>query len=59
MSKNETPPFITPLAVPERLRKDGWWLTEGAPAEKPSGNRLIMIEKRHLREEQQWTQPIP
>ncbi|PDT17781.1 hypothetical protein CO670_06340 [Rhizobium sp. J15] len=59
MSKNDIPPFITPPAVPECLRKDGWWLTERLSVEGTSGNRLIVTEKRHLREEQQWTQPTP
>jgi hypothetical protein len=62
MSKNDTPPCIT--AVPDRLRKDGWWLTEasgrrGTPAAMNPVDMLIVTEKRHLREEQQWIQPIP
>ncbi|NKL27972.1 hypothetical protein ELI49_33580 [Rhizobium ruizarguesonis] len=62
MSKNDIPPRITPSAVPDRLRNDGWWLTETcrpqrAPFEEVSISMLIVIEGRHLREDQQWTLP--
>ncbi|WP_167377212.1 MULTISPECIES: hypothetical protein [Rhizobium] len=56
MSKNDTPPRLTSPTLPDRLRKDGWWLTE-VPIEARLGNTLIMIENRHPQEEQQWTQP--
>ncbi|RUM13757.1 hypothetical protein EFB14_09830 [Rhizobium fabae] len=64
MSKNDTPPRITPSAVPDRLRKDGWWLIEtrqprGALSEGISASMRIVMERRHLREDQQWTQPTP
>jgi len=51
MSKNDIPPRFTPPALPDRLRNDGWWLTEtGGPqgAEKVSMIMLIVIEKLHL-----------
>ncbi|RWY72378.1 hypothetical protein EHI46_15730 [Rhizobium leguminosarum] len=62
MSKDPIPPGVTPPALPDRLRNDGWWLTEaGWPREAASNaspvDMLIVIEKRHLREEHQWTQP--
>ncbi|TAV61234.1 hypothetical protein ELH73_33870 [Rhizobium leguminosarum] len=62
MSKNDIPPRVTPPVLPDRLRNDGWWLTEaGWPRETASKggplDMLIVIEKRHLREEHQWTQP--
>ncbi|TAU72084.1 hypothetical protein ELI30_31805 (plasmid) [Rhizobium leguminosarum] len=62
MSKNDIPPRVTPTALPDRLRNDGWWLTEAGwrreTASKGSPiNMLIVIEKRHLREEHQWAQP--
>ncbi|WP_081525789.1 hypothetical protein [Rhizobium sp. CCGE 510] len=63
MSKNDMPPRVTPPILPDRLRKDGWWLTEtcgtqGPPSQAGSAVMLVMIEKPHLREEQQWTQQI-
>ncbi|AUW48280.1 hypothetical protein CUJ84_pRLN5000259 (plasmid) [Rhizobium leguminosarum] len=62
MSENDIPPRATPSALPDRLRNDGWWLTEagwprGIRAEEISVSMLIVIEKWHLREERQWTQP--
>ncbi|PDT04264.1 hypothetical protein CO666_10310 [Rhizobium chutanense] len=64
MSKNDIPPCGTPPALPDSLRNDGWWLAAssgrpGTPAVVNPVYRLILIEKPHLREEQQWTQPIP
>ncbi|RUM20046.1 hypothetical protein EFQ99_30300 [Rhizobium vallis] len=64
MSKNDIPPHITLPAVPDSLRNDGWWLAEasgrqGIPAEANPVDMFIPTEKRHLREEQQWIQPIP
>ncbi|TBY78769.1 hypothetical protein E0H32_23330 [Rhizobium leguminosarum bv. viciae] len=62
MSKNDIPPRVTPPVLPDRLRNDGWWLAEaswprGAVSEETPATMLIVIEKRHLREERQWTQP--
>ncbi|TBY76611.1 hypothetical protein E0H51_13275 [Rhizobium leguminosarum bv. viciae] len=64
MSKNDIPPRVTPPVLPDRLRNDGWWLAEaswprGTASEEPPATMLIVIEKRHLREERQWTQPTP
>ncbi|MDC9836466.1 hypothetical protein [Rhizobium binxianense] len=64
MSKNDIPPHVTPPALPDSLRNDGWWLAtasgrQGTPAAVDPVDTLILIEKPHLREEQQWTQPIP
>jgi hypothetical protein len=59
MSKNDIPLRFTPPALPDRLRNDGWWLTETdgpQAAEKVSVIMLVVIEIRHL-EEQLWTQP--
>ncbi|NKM05485.1 hypothetical protein GFM29_16905 [Rhizobium leguminosarum bv. viciae] len=62
MSKNDIPPRVTPPVFPDRLRNDGWWLTEASwsretASEETPATMLIVIEKRHLREEHQWTQP--
>ncbi|RXT19711.1 hypothetical protein B5P46_25780 [Rhizobium leguminosarum] len=62
MSKNDIPPRVTPPILPDRLRNDGWWLTEAgwsreAVSEGSPVNMLIVIEKRHGPEERQWTQP--
>ncbi|KZS50471.1 MULTISPECIES: hypothetical protein [Rhizobium] len=61
MSKNDIPPLVTSPALPDRVRNDGWWLTEagesrGIRAAEIPVTMLIVIEKRHLREEHQWTQ---
>ncbi|TBB92682.1 hypothetical protein ELH38_11620 [Rhizobium ruizarguesonis] len=47
MSKNDIPPRITPSAVPDRLRNDGWWLKETcrpqrAPSEEVSVLTALM-----------------
>ncbi|NKM13158.1 hypothetical protein GFL85_19330 [Rhizobium laguerreae] len=62
MSKNDIPLAPHRPALPDRLRNDGWWLTEaswprGTASEETPATMLIVIEKRHLREEHQWTQP--
>ncbi|TBE18886.1 hypothetical protein ELH05_31620 (plasmid) [Rhizobium ruizarguesonis] len=62
MSKNDIPPRITPSGVPDRLRNDGWWLKETcrpqrAPSEEVSVSMAHRDRGRHLREDQQWTQP--
>ncbi len=53
MSKNSNPPRPAPFALPDRLRNDGWWLTDGsqnAPAAARSDTRLIVISTRPLQE---------
>ncbi len=35
MNKSNTPPRITPSILPDRLRNDGWWLSDDR---KPDGN---------------------
>ncbi|MFB2607567.1 hypothetical protein ACE04B_37330, partial [Rhizobium phaseoli] len=59
MSKNASPPRPALPALPDRLRNDGWWLTEESqhtPA--ATDTQLIVIRTRPLQKEQQWIQPI-
>ncbi|EJC83083.1 hypothetical protein Rleg4DRAFT_4823 [Rhizobium leguminosarum bv. trifolii WSM2297] len=56
MSKNDVQPRLAPSILPERLRNDGWWLSQefqDAPDVPTLGSRLIVIETQHLQEEQQ------